>query len=99
MFFLATSEIHRKFKLIKAKEEIIKTAVKGVKRAKKYVDNVEFSPEDASRTEPDFLVEVVDAVIDAGATTVNIPDTVGYAVPEQYAAIIKNLKDNVKKHQ
>ena len=94
--FLATSEIHRKFKLIKAKEEIIKTAVKGVKRAKKYVDDVEFSPEDASRTEPDFLVEVVEAVIAAGATTVNIPDTVGYAVPEHYAAIIKNLKDNVK---
>ena len=94
--FLATSEIHRKHKLIKAKEEIIKTAVKGVKRAKKYVDDVEFSPEDASRTEPDFLVEVVEAVIDAGATTVNIPDTVGYAIPEQYAALIKNLKDNVK---
>ncbi len=94
--FLATSEIHRKFKLIKAKEEIIKTAVKGVKRARKYVDDVEFSPEDASRTEPDFLVEVVEAVIAAGATTVNIPDTVGYAVPEHYASIIKNLRDNVK---
>jgi len=94
--FLATSEIHRKFKLIKAKEEIIKTAVKGVKRARKYVDDVEFSPEDASRTEPDFLAEVVEAVIDAGATTVNIPDTVGYAVPEQYASLIKNLKDNVR---
>ena len=94
--FLATSKIHRKFKLIKAKEEIIKTAVKGIKRARKYVDDVEFSPEDASRTEPDFLVEVVEAVIAAGATTVNIPDTVGYAVPEQYASLIKNLKDNVK---
>ncbi|MFQ5964711.1 MAG: 2-isopropylmalate synthase [Candidatus Scalinduaceae bacterium] len=94
--FLATSEIHRKYKLIKAKEEIIKTAVKGVKHARKYVDDVEFSPEDASRTEPDFLVEVVEAVIDAGAKTVNIPDTVGYSVPEQYASIIKNLKDNVK---
>lgn len=94
--FLATSKIHRKFKLIKAKEEIIKTAVKAIKRARKYVDDVEFSPEDASRTEPDFLVEVVEAVIAAGATTVNIPDTVGYAVPEQYAALIKNLKDNVK---
>ncbi len=94
--FLATSEIHRKFKLIKAKEEIIKTAVKGVKHARKYVDDVEFSPEDASRTEPDFLAEVVESVIEAGAKTVNIPDTVGYAVPEQYASIIKNLKENVK---
>ncbi|MCP5002454.1 MAG: 2-isopropylmalate synthase [Planctomycetes bacterium] len=93
--FLATSEIHRKFKLVKAKAEIIKTAVKGVKIAKKYVDDVEFSPEDASRTEPDFLVDVVEAVIDAGARTVNIPDTVGYIVPEQYAAVIHNLKENV----
>lgn len=94
--FLATSKIHRKYKLVKAKGEIIKTAVKAVKHAKKYVDDVEFSPEDASRTEPDFLVEVVESVIDAGATTVNIPDTVGYAVPEQYASLIKDLKDNVK---
>ncbi len=94
--FLATSEIHRKYKLIKAKEEIIRTAVKGVKHAKKYVDDVEFSPEDASRTEPDFLAEVVESVIDAGAKTVNIPDTVGYAVPEQYASLIRNLQENVK---
>ena len=94
--FLATSKIHRKFKLAKAKDEIIKTAVKGVKHARKYVDDVEFSPEDATRTEPDFLVEVVESVIDAGAKTVNIPDTVGYAVPEQYASLIKSLKENVK---
>jgi len=94
--FLATSEIHRKHKLAKAKDEIIKIAVKAIKLARKYVDDVEFSPEDASRTEPDFLVEVVESVIDAGATTVNIPDTVGYAVPEQYAALIKVLKENVK---
>ena len=94
--FLATSKIHRKFKLAKAKDEIIKTAVKGVKHARKYVDDVEFSPEDATRTEPDFLVEVVESVIDAGAKIVNIPDTVGYAVPEQYASLIKTLKENVK---
>ncbi len=94
--FLATSKIHRKFKLAKAKDEIIKTAVKGVKHARKYVDDVEFSPEDATRTEPDFLAEVVESVIDAGAKTVNIPDTVGYAVPEQYASLIKSLKENVK---
>ena len=94
--FLATSKIHRKFKLAKAKEEIIKTAVKGVKHARKYVDDVEFSTEDATRTEPDFLAEVVESVIDAGAKTVNIPDTVGYAVPEQYASLIRSLKENVR---
>lgn len=94
--FLATSEIHRKYKLHKAKDEIIRMAIEGVKYAKKFVDDVEFSPEDASRTEPAFLAEVVEAVIDAGATTVNIPDTVGYAVPEQYAALIRGLKNDVK---
>jgi 2-isopropylmalate synthase len=94
--FLATSKIHRKFKLAKAKTEIIKTAVSGVKHARKYVDDIEFSPEDATRTEPDFLAEVVESVVDAGAKTVNIPDTVGYAVPEQYALLIKSLKENVK---
>ena len=65
-----------------AKDEIIRRAVAGVKRAKGYCDDVEFSPEDAARTELDFLAEVVEAAIDAGATTVNIPDTVGYAMPE-----------------
>ncbi len=94
--FLATSEIHRKYKLLKAKEEIINLAVKGVKHALKYVSDVEFSTEDASRTELDFLIQVVEAVIDAGAKTVNIPDTVGYAIPDQYASIILGLKENVK---
>jgi len=94
--FLATSEIHRKYKLLKAKEEILNLAVKGVKHALKYVDDVEFSPEDASRTELDFLIQVVEAVIDAGARTVNIPDTVGYAVPDHYASIIRGLKENVR---
>lgn len=94
--FLATSEIHRKFKLVKAKEEIIKMAVKAVKFARKFVDDVEFSPEDASRTEADFLAEVVEAVIDSGATTVNIPDTVGFSVPEEYANLIIGLKRDVR---
>ncbi len=93
--FLATSEIHRKFKLVKAKEEIVKMAVKAIKFAKKFTDDIEFSPEDASRTEPDFLAMVVEAVIDAGATTVNIPDTVGFSVPEEYANLITGLKNNV----
>jgi 2-isopropylmalate synthase len=93
--FLATSKIHREFKLGKAKEEILRLAVEGVKRARQHVRDVEFSPEDASRTEPDFLVEVCRAVVAAGATTVNIPDTVGYAVPEQFGALIAQLRDAV----
>ena len=94
--FLATSAIHREFKLHMAKEEILRRAVEGVKRAKGYCDDVEFSPEDASRTELDFLAEVVERAIEAGATTVNIPDTVGYAVPSQYAAAIRHLKQQVR---
>ena len=94
--FLATSKIHRDFKLKKASEEIIRLTIESVKRAKAIVKDVEFSPEDASRTEPEFLAQVVEAAIEAGATTVNIPDTVGYAVPGQFAALIKYLKANVK---
>jgi len=94
--FLATSAIHRDFKLHMAKEEIIRRAVEGVTRARAYCEDIEFSPEDASRTELDFLAEVVERVIEAGATTVNIPDTVGYAVPSQYAAAIRHLKHNVR---
>jgi len=93
--FLATSAIHREFKLKMAKDEIIRRAVEGVKIAKEYTDDVEFSPEDAARTELDFLSEVVERVIEAGATTVNIPDTVGYAVPSQYGATIRHLKTKV----
>src|SRR3989475_8936198 len=93
--FLATSAIHREFKLHMAKEEILRRAVEGVQRAKGYCDDIEFSPEDASRTELDFLAEVVEKAIAAGATTINIPDTVGYAVPSQYAAAIRHLKANV----
>ena len=70
-----------------------------MKRAKTLVKDVEFSPEDASRTEPEFLARVVQAAIDAGATTVNIPDTVGFAVPEQYAALISYLRDKREKHR
>ena len=82
--FLATSAIHREFKLKMDKDEIIRRAVDGVKRAEGYCDDIEFSPEDAARTELDFLCQVVEAAIDAGATTVNIPDTVGYATPAHY---------------
>ena len=93
--FCATSSIHREFKLKRAKEEIVRMSVEGVRRAKGFSDDVEFSPEDASRTEWDFLVDVVTAVIEAGATTVNIPDTVGYAMPEQFGALIAHLRENV----
>jgi 2-isopropylmalate synthase len=93
--FLATSAIHREFKLRMTKEEIINRAEAGVKRAKGFCDNIEFSPEDAARTEPDFLCSVVEAAINAGATTVNIPDTVGYATPAHYGGVIKNLVNRV----
>jgi 2-isopropylmalate synthase len=93
--FLATSAIHREFKLRMGKEEIIERAVDSVKRAKGYCDNIEFSPEDAARTEPDFLCSVVEAAINAGATTVNIPDTVGYATPAHFAGVIQNLRNRV----
>lgn len=93
--FLATSAIHREFKLKMTPDEIVRTAVQGVQRAVKYCDNVEFSPEDAARTEIDFLCRVVEAVIAAGATTVNIPDTVGYAVPAQMGQVIRNLRNRV----
>jgi 2-isopropylmalate synthase len=94
--FLATSAIHREHKLRMSKEEIIQRAVEGVKRAKGYCEDIEFSPEDAARTELDFLAEVVERAVEAGATTVNIPDTVGFAVPEQYAAAIRHLKQTVR---
>lgn len=93
--FLATSAIHRQYKLKMAKEEIVRAAVEHVRLARQYCDNVEFSPEDAARTELDFLAEVVEAAIEAGATTVNIPDTVGYATPRQYFDAIRHLKTTV----
>ncbi len=93
--FLATSAIHRKYKLRKARNEILKQAVASVKYARSLCDDIEFSPEDASRTESDFLAEIVEAVIDAGASTVNIPDTVGYSIPSEFGAVIARLYDNV----
>lgn len=93
--FLATSAIHREHKLKMGKEEIIQRAVEGVRRAVKYCHDVEFSPEDAARTEIDFLCAVVEAAIDAGATTVNIPDTVGYATPRHMGEVIRTLRNRV----
>jgi 2-isopropylmalate synthase len=94
--FLATSPIHRDFKLKLAKEEIIKRSVDGVKLARERFEDVEFSAEDAARTELEFLAEVVERAIEAGATTINVPDTVGYALPSTYADTIRYLKRHVR---
>jgi 2-isopropylmalate synthase len=94
--FLGTSKIHREFKFGKAQHEILRLAVEGVKRAKGFVKDVKFSPEDASRTELDFLVQIVEAAIAAGATTINMPDTTGYATPEEYGAMFKHVIENAK---
>lgn len=93
--FIATSAIHRQYKLNKAKEEIVRIATNMVRYAKNRTAEVEFSPEDASRTEPDFLYQVLESVIDAGATILNIPDTVGYTTPSEYGTLIKGIFQNV----
>ncbi len=93
--FVATSAIHREYKLKMAKEEIIKSAVGAIKLARELCDDVEFSPEDASRTELAYLAEVVSAAIEAGATTVNIPDTVGYTVPAEFDKLFRYLNKHV----
>src|SRR5262249_19104193 len=93
--FLATSAIHREFKLKMAKDEILRRAVEGVQRAKALCADIEFSPEDASRTELDFLAEVVERAIEAGATTITLPDRVAHAVPEQYGGISAYRRQHV----
>ena len=93
--FLATSAIHREFKLRMTTDEIVERAVAGVRRAANYCDDVEFSPEDACRTEHDFLCRVVEAAIDAGATTINVPDTVGYTNPKEIFNVFRMLRERV----
>ncbi|MEM9301527.1 MAG: 2-isopropylmalate synthase, partial [Pseudomonadota bacterium] len=93
--FIATSPIHREHKLKMTREEVVAGAVAGVKLAKSLVDDVEFSAEDAIRTEPEFLAEVLTAAIDAGAGTVNIPDTVGYTTPDEMTRLITYIRENV----
>lgn len=93
--FLATSAIHMQEKLRMTPDEVLKQSVHAVKRARNYTDDVEFSPEDAGRSELDFLCRVLEAVIDAGATTINIPDTVGYNLPQQFGALIKQLIERI----
>ncbi|CAB1241353.1 2-isopropylmalate synthase [Clostridium sp. MT-14] len=93
--FIATSDLHMKYKLKMKPQEVLKRAVDMVRYAKSLCPSVEFSPEDATRTRPEFLYKVLEAAIDAGADIVNIPDTVGYSTPSQYGAFIKGIKENV----
>lgn len=89
--FIATSPIHMEMKLRMQPDEVLKQAVDAVKLARQFTGDVEFSPEDAGRSDIDFLCRIIEAVIDAGATTINIPDTVGYNLPNQFGDLIKNL--------
>ncbi len=93
--FIATSPIHMQKKLRLEPDQVLAQAVKAVKRARRYSDDVEFSPEDAGRSETEFLCRVLEAVIAAGASTVNIPDTVGYNLPHRFGALIRELKERV----
>ena len=93
--FIATSPIHMKMKLRMSPDQVMDNAVRAVKRARKYTDDVEFSPEDAGRSDLDFLCRILEAVIDAGATTINIPDTVGYNLPHQFGQLIANLRERI----
>ncbi|AFY77575.1 2-isopropylmalate synthase [Pleurocapsa sp. PCC 7327] len=93
--FLATSDIHLEYKLKKTRQEVLQIVPEMVAYAKSLVDDVEFSPEDAGRSDPEFLYQVLESAIAAGATTVNIPDTVGYLTPSEFGALIKGIKENV----
>jgi 2-isopropylmalate synthase len=93
--FIATSDIHLEYKLKKTRREVLEIAPEMVAYAKSFVDDVEFSPEDAGRSDPEFLYQVLEQAIAAGATTINIPDTVGYTTPAEFGGIIKGIKENV----
>jgi len=93
--FLASSDIHLEYKLKISREEALNQAGESVRLAKQYVDEVEFSPEDSTRTDLDFLCKMVAVAIEAGATTINLPDTVGYAIPNEYAAMFRTILDKV----
>ena len=92
--FLATSDIHMKYKLNMTREEVLQSAVDAVRYAATLTDNVEFSAEDGSRSDPDFLCRVFEAAIEAGAKTVNLPDTVGYAIPEEFGNLVKYVMEH-----
>ncbi|UCF90901.1 MAG: 2-isopropylmalate synthase, partial [Desulfobacterales bacterium] len=92
--FIATSDIHMDYKLKMSREEVVQTAVEAVRYAKSFTENVEFSAEDGSRSDRDFLCKVFEAVIEAGATTINLPDTVGYAIPEEFSDLVKYVRSH-----
>ena len=94
--FLATSDIHLKYKLRITRDHCVEQAREAIRFAKSLCDDVEFSPEDATRTDPDFLCRVLEAVVEAGATTLNIPDTVGYTVPSEFGDLITTIRQRVK---
>ncbi|MBW2364197.1 MAG: 2-isopropylmalate synthase, partial [Deltaproteobacteria bacterium] len=92
--FIATSDIHMDHKLKMSRDEVLKSAVEAVKYSKSFTDNVEFSAEDGSRSDRDFLCKIFEAAIEAGATTVNLPDTVGYAIPEEFSDLVKYVMEH-----
>jgi len=94
--FISTSDIHLKYQLKKSKEEVIKIAARSVARAKRYTPNVEFSAMDATRSDVEFLLAVIEAAIREGATIINIPDTVGYAIPSEFGSLIRTIRQRVK---
>jgi len=93
--FIATSPIHMERKLRMQPDQVVEQALAAIKRASKYTDNIEFSPEDAGRSELDFLCRIIEKVIDAGARTINIPDTVGYNIPQQFGDLVGNLIERI----
>ncbi len=92
--FIATSDIHLEYKLKKTRDEVVEAAVEAVRYAKQFTDNVEFSAEDGSRSDRDYLCRIFEAAIDAGATTVNLPDTVGYAIPEEFGDTVRYIREH-----
>ena len=93
--FIATSDIHMKYKLKKTREQVLAAIDKGIRYAKQFTSDIEFSPEDGSRTDIDFMLKVVETAINAGATVINIPDTVGYATPKEFGEFIRAIKTGV----
>jgi len=93
--FLSTSDIHLKYQLKKSREEVVEIAKSAVKKARSYCPNVEFSPMDATRSDPNFLYKVIEVAIEEGASVINIPDTVGYSIPEEFAELIRGVIENV----
>ena len=93
--FISTSELHMKYKLKMNRSDVIEAIKKSVDRARKYTDRIEWSPEDASRTDLDFLYKTIETAINSGANTINVPDTVGYSIPSEFSQLIKNIKNNV----